>query len=149
MVGTAFRNQPFGKIASTGRSRLWSGLVGTSVGAFSPLSIRKLLTALLVLAFIFGTIACGPAAHEWLEGKPAATVQTLGAATNAPVDDKAPAKKTVAGLCTGHCISHTLTLPAFFAQAIVPFAHRAVWSVLEDQWLQAARPALLERPPRA
>lgn len=159
MVGTAFRHQPFGMIASPGRPRLRAGLVVTpfsalqrdicgAVSTATALTTRQVLTAFLVLAFIFGTIVSSPATHEWLEGEPAASIQALGDAAKAPADHKAPLKKDRAGLCTGHCVAHTLTLPAFFAQAIVPIALRAVWSVFEDPWLQVSRPVLLERPPR-
>lgn len=146
-------------IASTGRSRLRSGPVaapfsglrrGLSCALFGGLSIsfRQLLTAVVVLAFVFGTIASSPAAHRWLEGEPATSVQAVDGLAKTPTDHKAPQKKDVAGLCTGHCVAHTLTLPAFSALAIVPFVHRAVWSVFQDPWLQVSRPALLDRPPR-
>ena len=146
-------------IPSTGRSRLRGGLVAVPFAdlrrglAFATLgclsiSFRQLLTAVVVLAFVFGTIASSPAAHRWLEGEPAASVQAFDGLAKAPTDHKAPQKKDVAGLCTGHCVAHTLTLPAFSALAIVPFVHRAVWSVFQDPWLQVSRPALLDRPPR-
>ncbi|PIB92803.1 hypothetical protein CSW62_15245 [Caulobacter sp. FWC2] len=146
-------------IASTGRLRLRGGLVaapfadlrrGLSRALFGGLtiSIRQLLTAVVVLAFVFGTIAASPAAHRWLEGEPMVSLQALDSLAKTPTDHKAPQKKDVAGLCTGHCVAHTLTLPAFSALAIVPFVHRAVWSVFQDPWLQVSRPALLDRPPR-
>ncbi|MDP1909291.1 MAG: hypothetical protein Q8K85_13405 [Hyphomicrobium sp.] len=106
------------------------------------------MTAFLVFAVIFGSVICGPAAHQLLEGDIAVSVQSVGDVAEASGEQGAPAKGSVPGLCTGHCAAHALSLPALIAQSNVPFVNRAVWLVINDQWSHASSPARLERPPR-
>lgn len=160
MVGTAFRQHLSGTVAGPRRARLGTASFAVDVGvlhrevrgllgAATALSLRQLLTAALMLAFVFGTIMSTPAAHEWFEAEPAASVQTLDDADALATDQKAPLKKEAGRLCTGHCVAHTLTLPASYALAVAPALQRAIWGLFQDQRLQAARPTLLDRPPRA
>jgi hypothetical protein len=156
MIGTAIRNQPFGKIACAGRSRVRSGSLSASAKSFGrraqlssfSFDVRKALTAFLVLAVIFGSFICGPGAHQLLEGDVAASVQSVGEVAEASGEPAQPAKSKVPGLCTGHCAAHALSLPALIGQSAVPFLNRAVWLVVNDQWSHASGPTRLERPPR-
>lgn len=156
MIGTAIRNQPFGMIACAGRSRVWSGPLSASTKSFRrratqpilSLDVRKVLAAFLVFAVIFGSVICGPGAHQLLEGDIAASVQPVGDVAEASGQPTQPAKGKVPGLCTGHCAAHALSLPALLAQSAVPFMNRAIWLVVNDQWSHASSPARLERPPR-
>lgn len=155
MIGTAIRNQPFGMIACAGRSRVRSGSLSASATSFRrgakysfSLDVRKVLTAFLVFAVIFGAVICGPGAHQLIEGDIAASVQPVGGVAEASGEPAQPAKGKAPGLCTGHCAAHALSLPALIAQPAVPFLNRAVWLVIDDQWSHASSPARLERPPR-
>jgi hypothetical protein len=156
MIGTAIRNHPFGMIACAGRSRVRSGPLSASARssrrrATQPslsFDVRKVLTAFLVFAVIFGSVICGTAAHQSLEGDIAASVQSVGDVADASDEPAGPAEGSVPGLCTGHCAAHAFGLPALMAQSAVPFVNRAVWLVVDDQWSHASRPARLERPPR-
>ncbi len=156
MIGTAIRNQPFGMIACAARSRVRSGPFSAPAKSFRRrakltslfFDVRKALTAFLVFAVIFGSVICGPAAHQLLEGDIAVSVQSVGDVAEASGEPSAPAKGSVPGLCTGHCAAHALSLPALIAQSAVPFMNRAIWLVVDDQWSHASSPARLERPPR-
>lgn len=156
MIGTAIRNQPFGMIACAGRSRVRSGPLSASAKSFRrharlptlPFDVRKVLTAFLVFAVLFGSVICGPGAHQLLEGDIAASVQPVGEVAETSGEPAQPAKGKVPGLCTGHCAAHALSLPALISQSAVPFMNRAVWLVVDDQWSHASSPARLERPPR-
>lgn len=157
MIGTAIEKQALGLIASAARPR---------VGRYALLGMRrapswrgrladvwsdgrKLLIAILSLSFLLGIVICGPAAHQALEPSSPIGIQAVErVAQSAPVEHGAPIKSKLPGLCTGHCVAHSLTLPAQFLQAVVPFARRTVWLVVDDQWSQASRPERLERPPR-
>lgn len=109
-------------------------------------ALRKLSTLLLALAFLAGAVFYGPAAHRLIEADaPAVALARDVAMPGAPT---APAKGHVVGFCTGHCAAHVLTLPALSPQPIVPMMIQSTWTVVDDQVSQAARPALLERPPR-
>ncbi len=156
MIGTAIRNQPFGIVACAGRFLVRSGPSSASAKSFrrrvslSSLSfdVRKVLTAFLVFAVLFGSVICGPAAHHLLEGDIAASVQAIGDVADASGEPAEPAKGSVPGLCTGHCAAHAFSLPAMIAQSAVPFVNRAAWLVINDQWSHASSPARLDRPPR-
>lgn len=156
MIGTAIRNQPFGMIACSGRSRVRSSSLSASAKSFGrraqlssfSYDVRKVFTAFLVFAVIFGSVICGPGAHQLLEGDIAASVQPVGDVAEASGGPSQPAKGKAPGLCTGHCAAHALSLPALIAQSAVPFMSRAVWLVIDDQWSHASSPARLERPPR-
>lgn len=160
MIGTTIQNQPYGSIVSAGRSRVrrhvphvlrdirrLPSLRERVSGVLSD--GRRFFVALLLLSFVLGTVICGPAAHQALEsGAPSGARATEILAQKAPVEQGAPVKSRLPSLCTGHCVAHSLTLPAQFIQAVVPFVRRTNWSIIDDQWSQASRPGRLERPPR-
>jgi hypothetical protein len=157
MIGTAIQDQPFDLFACVRRSSLWTGSIRSSVrerrsasrtkGLSSFFSVRRrLVTAVVLLAFVLGSAVCGPAAHQWLEGDSVASAPTVEA-TKAPAKHTGPSKSAPA-TCTGHCASHTMSLPAQIVASDVPYIERTGWSVLNDQWSEASRPARLERPPR-
>lgn len=147
MIGTAIRNQPFGMIARGRHFSLRRGALGARTPSFL-LDGRTLLSALLVFSLVLVSLACGPAAHQQVERAPSASIQLLSESAKTAGEHGAPGKRSVQGYCTGHCAAHAFALPAPFAQSVVPFARRAVWPVLDDQWRQASHPARVERPPR-
>lgn len=168
MIGTAVHSQPHYMI---GRVRRLRGGLSSVNSRFQQRQLslvawlrslfsntRLALSALLICAFVAGTVLCGPE-HERLEGDESAASQTLsvekaGAAQNtaqvakAPANQTAPSKGAVPALCTGHCAAHIMSLPIQITQAVVPFELRAAWIVFNDQWMQASSPSRLERPPR-
>jgi len=164
MFGTAIRNQTFGlpvrarRIAvgrEGSRALVWAQRIARSLGKeIGRRDIRRgWLTAFFLMSFVIGTVVCGPAAHPWIDGDPAETAQTLvvkaPAAADAPAKHNAPAKGLGGAMCTGHCMSHSVSLPApIIAAAVAPYVARAAWQVVNDQWTQPSSPARLERPPR-
>lgn len=147
MIGTMIRNQPFGMIARAARSGVRTGLVPARGRSFR-LDGRRLLAALLIFAVLIMSAAHAPGPQQWLEGDSAASVQSSSEISKAPADDGAPAKPFMAGLCSGHCASHAIALPAAFTQSISVYVKRAVWRVADDQGSQSARASRLDRPPR-
>jgi len=169
MIGTALHSQPVYAITLMRRSnvagasrrapaqRRCPSVLGGLGSVFS--NARHMLSALVIFAFVIGATICGPAEHQWFDGDDVSVSQTISAektsvaqgsveAFKAPVNQDAPAKGKVPGLCTGHCASHFASLPAQFAQAAVPFEIRTAWTVFEGQQMQASSPSRLERPPR-
>lgn len=159
MIGTAIRKS-FGLIARAARSRVTRGGVasrGTSVhhlpAARGPGLLRAAprgLTAFLLVAFVLGSLVCSPAAHHWLDADAdqPVTAQAMSNVAKSPAGHETPIKGALGGLCTGHCASHSIALPAVFIASATPFLKQTVWRVANDQWAQASAPARLERPPR-
>lgn len=159
MIGTAIR-KPFGLIARTPRLCGARGRVPSrGISARYQPAVRGLglvraasrgLTAILLVAFVLGSVICSPPAHRWLDAgteQPAAA-QMLSANAAAAAGHEAPTKSKLVGFCTGHCLSHSIALPAVFIASATPFLQQASWHVTNDQWAQASAPARLERPPR-
>lgn len=160
MIGTSIQIQPFGLGAGAGRPRLARHALRLSARSRDDSSWwscvtdlacagRRLSIAILVLSFLVGTVICGPAARQALESGASVSAQAVElVAQTAPVEHGAPIKSRLPGLCTGHCVAHSLTLPAQFIQTVISFARRTDWLIVDDQWSQASRPERLERPPR-
>lgn len=114
----------------------------------------QLLPLLLVVAFLIGTLVCGPAEHAALETSPTAALPMATSNLETPAllkvadDHKAPVKKSL-DACTGHCATHSVSLPAAFALETASFSKRATWLPQQDTLRLTNRPALLDRPPRA
>lgn len=159
MTGTAIQSQIFGLPARARRlrvergglrSRAWSQQIAAGVSKI--VGNRRWLTALFLMMFVIGSVS-GPAAHPWSDGDPAETAQPLvvkaSAATDAPAKRDMPGKGLAGGMCTGHCMSHSVSLPApIMANAMAPYIARAAWQVVNDQRFDASTPSRLERPPR-
>lgn len=117
--------------------------------------LRQLMGLAATFIFVFGILFCGPAAHAAYDIEEPAAVQMVDgqmvhqAVQKVVADHQTPAKKTPANLCTGHCVAHTLSLPAGFDMVAAPFAHRALWTPQQDHLRIDARPDSLDRPPRA
>lgn len=133
----------------------WTQRIAASLGEIVswPDIRRGWLTAFFLTTFAIGTVVCGPAAHPWIDGDPAETAQSLVVKAPVAIDASAkhnpPAKGLGGGMCTGHCMSHSVSLPApIIAAAVAPYVARAAWKVVNDQWTQPSSPARLERPPR-
>jgi hypothetical protein len=163
MIGTALHGQSIRMMAPHGRLRARVATPRISVIAWlgSVFSdARHALSALVICAFIAGTVLCGPGEHEWFDGDQPSAAQSISAsaasAAEAPADvvkgvpasPDTPAKGKVTGLCTGHCANHFVSLPGQFAQAVTPFDVRTVWVVFNDPRTMASHPPRLERPPR-
>lgn len=162
MIGTALHGQSIRMTAASGRRRARVERSPASVLAWLAsifFSARNALSALVICAFVAGTVLCGPGEHDWFDGDPASASQVVSATTGAaaasatgvfkaPATPDNPVKGKVAGLCTGHCANHFVSLPGQFAQAVVPFDIRTAWVVFNDPRTMASNPARLERPPR-
>jgi hypothetical protein len=157
MIETAIRKS-FGMPARAARSRVRSGFIAVRsrrvarparfAGSVLLFDVRRALTAFLLVAFVLGSAVCSPAAHHWLDADQPDSAQPMSENAKSSGGDEAPAKGNLAGLCTGHCTSHSVALPAVFIATAVPFLRQAAWRVANDQWAQASAPARLERPPR-
>ncbi len=160
MIGTAIRKS-FGLIARAARSR-----VGGGRASARPIRVRHLpaargpgllrtaprgLTAFFLVAFVLGSVVCGPAAHRWLDADADQPVsaQAMSEVAKSTTGHETPIKGALGGLCTGHCTSHSIALPAVFIASATPLLKQSAWPVANDQWAQASAPARLERPPRA
>lgn len=159
MIGTAIRKS-FGLIARAARSR-----VGGGRAAARPIWVHRLpasrgpgllraaprgLTVFFLVAFVLGSVVCSQAAHRWLDADADQPVsaQAMGEVAKSAAGHETPIKSALGGLCTGHCTSHSIALPAVFIASATPVLKQAVWRVANDQWAQASAPARLERPPR-
>lgn len=159
MIGTAIRKS-FGLIARAARS-----CVRGDRAALRPIWVRHLpvargprllraaprgLTAFFLVAFVLGSVICSPAAHHWLDAdaEQPVSAQAISQVAKSAPGHEAPLKGGLGSLCTGHCASHSIALPAVFVASATPFLKQAVWHLGNDQWAQASAPARLERPPR-
>lgn len=157
MIGTAIRDRTSDLAAhasglSRGRGRQRSSARYRSISQGVHSSARRLLlTALLLLSFVVGTVVCGPAAHPSFDGSPPqmAQAQNVQFAAATLAKHNIPAKGLAAGWCSGHCLSHSVSLPTPpVPMAAVSYVVRATWQINNDQWSEASSPARLERPPR-
>ncbi|NQE65331.1 hypothetical protein E1H18_1112 [Caulobacter sp. RHG1] len=117
-------------------------------------AVAKLMVMLVAMVFVFGVVVCGPAEHEAMESLRSTAPLTLTIEGNAPAvlkdsgERQAPAKSTAIA-CTGHCVTHGLSLPTSFAAEAVAVASPADWRPEQDSRPLTARADLLDRPPRA
>lgn len=156
MDGTAIR-KTFGLIARAARSRVEGGRADAR-----PIRVRHLpaargpdklrtaprgLIAFFLAVFVLGSVVCSPAGHRFLDAgaDQPVSAQSLSEVAKSTTGHETPIK---GGLCTGHCTSHSIALPAVFIASATPLLKQAVWPVANDQWAQARAPARLERPPR-
>jgi hypothetical protein len=159
MLGTAIRKS-FGLIARAARSRVRGGRA-----ASRPIWVHRLpaarrpgllraaprgLTAFFLVAFVLGSVICSPTAHRWLDGDAGQPVsaQAMSEVAKSAAGHETPIKGALGGLCTGHCTSHSIALPAVFIASATPLLKQAAWPMANDQGAQASAPARLERPPR-
>jgi hypothetical protein len=160
MIGTAIRKS-FGLIVRAAGLRVAGGCVGArpvrvyNLPAARGFGLRRSaaprgLTVFFLVAFVLGSVVCSPAAHRWLDADADQPVsaQAMSEVAKSAAGHQTPAKGAVGGLCTGHCTSHSIALPAVFIASATPLLKQAGWPVENDQWAQASAPARLERPPR-
>lgn len=152
MMGMAIRKS-FGLPTWAGRTRVGRGgfaLRGRErrSGRAMLADARGLLTAVWLFAFVLGSVACNPAAHRWLDLDAPTNAQAIAETTISVGGHETPAKGNAAGLCTGHCLSHSVTLPAELIATAAPYPRQAIWPLAPDQRGQASTPSRLERPPR-
>lgn len=159
MIGTAIRKF-FGLFVRAARSRvgggraasrpIWSHDLPAVRGRGLLRAASRGLTAFLLVAFVMGSVVCSPPAHRWLDAEmdQPATAQMVSENAKSAAGHETPMKSKLVGFCTGHCLSHSIALPAVFVASATPFLKQASWHMTNDQWAQASAPARLERPPR-
>ncbi len=159
MIGTAIRKS-FGLFVRAARSRVGGGRAASRLNSVrhQPAArgrgllraTPRGLTAFFLVAFVLGSVVCSPAAHRWLDADAdqAVSTQASSAGAKSAGGHETPTKGSLGGLCTGHCMSHSIALPAVFIASATPLLKQALWRVVNDQWAQASAPARLERPPR-
>jgi hypothetical protein len=115
---------------------------------FAAVDFGRAFVGLIMLAFLIGSVVCGPAEHRMMEvgGQTAASAVSLASKTTN--GHQTPAKGSPAAPCTGHCAAHTIALPAIFSASPAPFVLSAAWNMANDQLVVEALSARLERPPR-
>lgn len=126
-----------------------SGHFGPTSGANTG-GIRRVLIALVIIAFCIASAMSVSAPHSWLDGDSSAPATATAdlAAKKGPVQPGSPIKSAALGGCTGHCMTHTtplLSVPLETVAAVPTLTHWVRFEAdLSERWSSFA----LERPPR-
>jgi hypothetical protein len=120
---------------------------------FGDMRHRFAVTCLMVVSLLLAGFLNTSSAHAAFDSDKAVAEQVVDgkAPGSAHTDVNAPHGKTFGGdaACTGHCASHTVTLPAPIGLLLAFIEPTAAWPAWTATFVVAATASRLDRPPRA